>query len=275
MVSKKCMIAGLPSSGKSTYIGALWYNLCNSNNNMLMCAGELPANIELLEKLGDLWQKVQKIERSSSEQNIVDNVLINLKVKNTEQEVSLSVPDFWGEKFYNIIDQNNTDEIVAWCKDADSLFYMVYDVTTGLFYDDGDKIEQTLVGNKDVPSIDAKMMSPAAINIMVLKYLFSHSKFRRLVLALTRWDNVTDNGKNPVNPEEWLKRTSPALYNFVRHNYPDVLIIGLSAQGCDYEKDNWDRDDFLDKTEKGVRAFVNDTNGISYDLSMPLNYLIQ
>ena len=57
------MIAGLPSSGKSTYIGALWYNLCNSNDNMLMCAGELPANIELLEKLGDLWQKVQKIER--------------------------------------------------------------------------------------------------------------------------------------------------------------------------------------------------------------------
>ena len=104
MESRKCMIAGLPSSGKSTYIGALWYNLCNSNKNMLMSAGELPVHIELLEKLSDLWQKIQKIERNSTEQNVVDNVLINLKVKQTGQEIALSVPDFWGEKFYNIIE---------------------------------------------------------------------------------------------------------------------------------------------------------------------------
>ena len=66
MESRKCMIAGLPSSGKSTYIGALWYNLCNSNKNMLMSAGELPVHIELLEKLSDLWQKIQKIETVKS-----------------------------------------------------------------------------------------------------------------------------------------------------------------------------------------------------------------
>lgn len=274
MESRKCMIAGLPSSGKSTYIGALWYNLCNSNKNMLMSAGELPANIELLENLGDLWQKIQKIERNSTEQNVVDNVLINLKVKQTGQEIALSVPDFWGEKFYNIIEQNDTDEIVEWCKEADSLFYMVYDVSNGLFYDD-DKIEKETEGEDDVPPLETKKMSSSAINIMGLKYLFSHKKIKRLVLALTRWDDVTNNGNDPENPEEWLKSKSPALYNFVKYNYPDALIIGLSAQGCDYRKKNWNRDDMLEKTENGVRAFVNDTNGIYYDLSKPLNYLLQ
>ena len=274
MVSKKCMIAGLPSSGKSTYIGALWYNLCNSNKNMLMSAGELPVQIELLEKLGDLWQKIQKIERSSTEQNVVDNVLINLKVKQTGQEIALSVPDFWGEKFYNIIDQNNTDEIVEWCKEADSLFYMVYDVSNGLFYDD-DTMEKESEEENDVPPLETKNMSSSAINIMVLKYLFSHKKIKRLVLAITRWDDVTNNGNDPENPEEWLKSKSPALYNFVKHIYPDALIVGLSAQGCDYDKNNWNKDDMLEKTENGVRAFVNDANGICYDLSKPLNYLMQ
>lgn len=274
MESRKCMIAGLPSSGKSTYIGALWYNLCNSNTNMLMSAGELPVHIELLEKLSDLWQKIQKIERNSTEQNVVDNVLINLKVKQTGQEIALSVPDFWGEKFYNIIDQNNTDEIDEWCKEADSLFYMVCDVSNGLFYDD-DKIEKESEGENDVLPLETKTMSPSAINIMVLKYLFSHKKFKRLVLAVTRWDDVTNNGDDPENPEVWLKSKSPALYNFVKHNYPDALIIGLSAQGCNYRKKNWNKDDMLEKTENGVRAFVNDKNGIYYDLSKPLNFLMQ
>lgn len=57
-----------------------------------------------------------------------------------------------------------------------------------------------------------------------------------MVLAVTRWDDVTNNGDDPENPEVWLKSKSPALYNFVKHNYPDALIIGLSAQGCNYSK---------------------------------------
>ena len=99
--------------------------------------------------------------------------------------------------------------------------------------------------------------------------------YKRLVLAVTRWDNVTNNGDDPENPEVWLKSKSPALYNFVKHNYPDALIIGLSAQGCNYSEKNWNKDDMLEKTENGVRAFVNDKNGIYYDLSKPLNFLMQ
>lgn len=274
MENKKCMIAGLPSSGKSTYIGALWYNLCNCNSDMLMSSGDLPKDTMLLEKLEDLWQKVEKIERSSTEQNVVDNVLINLEVKDTGHKITLNVPDFWGEKFYNIIDQNNTDEIEEWCDEADSLFYMVADVSPSIFIDD-DKMEAAIDKVEDIPPIETKKMSPAAINIMVLKFLFCHKKFKRLVLALTRWDEVTDNGDNPENPEKWLLSNSPALYNFVKHYYPDVLIIGLSAQGCAYKEGNWDKHEMFEKTESGKRAFVNSVDGICYDLSMPLNFLLQ
>lgn len=268
------MIAGLPSSGKSTYIAALWYNLCNCDANMLMSSGDLPENTTLLEKLEELWQQVKKIERSSSEQNVVDNILLNLIVKETGQIITLNVPDFWGEKFYDIIEQNDTDEIENWCNEADSLFYMVADVNPSNFIDD-DNMDEEPDKKEDVPPIDVKKMSLAAINIMVLKFLFQHKKFKRLVLALTRWDEVTDNGDNPENPEKWLQSYSPAFYNFVKHYYPDVLIVGLSSQGCDYEKNNWELKDMLRKTEKGKRAFVNDANGICYDLSMPLKFLMQ
>lgn len=54
-----------------------------------------------------------------------------------------------------------------------------------------------------------------------------------------------------------------------------LSLLGLSAQGCNYSKKNWNKDDMLEKTENGVRAFVNDKNGIYYDLSKPLNFLMQ
>lgn len=50
---------------------------------------------------------------------------------------------------------------------------MVWDVSNGLFYDD-DKIENESEGEKDVLPLETKTMSSSAINIMVLKYLFSH-----------------------------------------------------------------------------------------------------
>lgn len=273
MENRKCMIAGLPSSGKSTYIGALWYNLSNCNDDMFMGAGKLPKNISLLQKLESLWQKGEKIIRSSSEQNIVDNILINLVMKGTSQEISLYVPDFWGEKFYNIIDKANTSEIEEWCEEADTLFYMVHDVANIVF--DDNNINQKQGCHDDIPPLEVKKMSPAAINIMVLKFLFEHKKFKRLVLAVTRWDEVIEDVNEPINPEEWLAAQSPALYNFVKHYYPDVLIIGLSSQGSNYDEINFDKSVMYEKTERGKRAFVNDADGICYDLSMPLNFLLK
>lgn len=272
MESKKCMIAGLPSSGKSTYIGALWFNLFNCNEGMLMKSDKLPKDTSLLSKLEDSWRNCEKIDRNSTEQNVVDNVEIYLKLKETSKEIALYVPDFWGEKFYNIIDLANTSEIEDWCKEADSLFYMVHDVRPWLFDETKKNIDKKKE-KEDVPPLDTKGMSPAAINIMVLKFLFEHKLFKRFVLAVTHWDEFIEEDDDPESPEEWLKKNSPAFYNFVKHYYPNVRIIGLSAQGCDYNKENFDKATILDKTEKGTRAFVY-ADGISYDLSKPLNFLL-
>ncbi len=273
MESRKCMIAGLPSSGKSTYIGALWYNLCNSNEKMLMRTSSLASDISLLEKLGELWEACDKIERNSTEQNIVDDVEINLELKDSSKTISLCVPDFWGEKFYNIIDLANTREIEEWCEGADSLFYMVHDVRHPILIDD-DKLKKITGAQEFLPPMDTKSMSPAALNIMILKYLFDHKRFKRFVLAVTHWDEIVNDVAYPENPEEWLKSNSPALYNFVKYYCPEVYIIGLSAQGCKYDQENFDKNAWIAKTLDGKRAFLNDADGISYDLSKPLNFLL-
>lgn len=54
------MIAGLPSSGKSTYIGALWYCLRhpakNADLKLVADNNNLPEDISVLNKLSDAYK---------------------------------------------------------------------------------------------------------------------------------------------------------------------------------------------------------------------------
>lgn len=59
------------------------------------------------------------------------------------------------------------------------------------------------------------------------------------------------------------------------HYFPKVYIFGVSAQGAEYVNDEKIQNALIEKTENGTRAFVVDKEGKkSYDLTLPLNYLI-
>lgn len=61
----KCLIAGLPAAGKSTYIGALAYILLNPVINQVLMLDENPDDLSYLNKLIDPWLNLEKIERTT------------------------------------------------------------------------------------------------------------------------------------------------------------------------------------------------------------------
>lgn len=117
-------------------------------------------------------------------------------------------------------------------------------------------------------------ISAAAKNIMILKYLLNRKSFKKVIIAITWWDEFTEDGSIPADPDLWLQKNSPALYNFIKHYCNDFKIIGISAQGCNYENNNFNKDEVTRKTTEGKRAFVEIDNQIEYDLSLPLYMLI-
>lgn len=56
----RCLIAGLPAAGKSTYIGALAYMLQNPVKNQILTLNENPDDLSYLNKLIDPWLNLQK-----------------------------------------------------------------------------------------------------------------------------------------------------------------------------------------------------------------------
>jgi len=281
----KCLIAGLPSSGKSTYIGALWYNLRNLKSvidmELIDSPENLPENIIHLNGLSDNWIRIKKIDRTNS--NAADNVQLNLVHKGSNEIIRLNVPDFLGETFQSIIDLQNDKKLQLWCQDSESLLYMMNEISPGQFEDDNhhdsDEINDEV---HTMPDLQSKDMTPATQNIMILKYLLSQKAFKKVVIALTWWDEATQNGKTIVDPEHHLQSTSPALYNFIKYHIPSAKIVGISGQGRKYievdgknpELEKAFIDEMAKMTKEGKRAFVGIGNQISYDLSLPIHLLI-
>jgi len=279
----KCMIAGLPGSGKSTYIGALWYCLMHPDNiegiKLVADKMNLADDLTVLNRLSDAYKNMQLIDRNYSDQN--ETVQINLKVADSDTRLQVEVPDFLGENFRDLVELKESELVSKWLNDTDTLVYFMNEVTPPEFEDDhGPEDDESPMPAKDVPPFSIKTISAVAMNIMVLKCLLSKKTFKKVVIVLSWWDKNTENGVVPNNPQKYLKEYSPALFNFIQYHIPKFEIIGLSAQGQEYPKEdqgNYEatKKEIKAKTREGKRSFVEIEDKILHDLSLPLYLLIK
>lgn len=277
------MIAGLPSSGKSTYIGALWYCLMHPEKiegiKLVADKMNLADDLTVLNRLSDAYKNMKLIDRNYSDKN--ETVLINLKVEDTDTRLQVEVPDFLGENFRDLVEMKESELVSEWLKDTDTLVYFMNEVTPPEFEDDhGPEDDESPMPAKEVPQFSIKTISAVAMNIMVLKCLLSKKSFKKVVIVLSWWDQKTNNGSTRNNPQEYLKDNSPALFNFIQHHISNFEIIGLSAQGQEYPKEdqgNYEvaKKEIKAKMRAGKRSFVEIGDEIIHDLSLPLYLLIK
>jgi hypothetical protein len=88
---------------------------------------DVPDLVEKLDNLGEAWECVRYIKRSS--EDIPENMRIELVTADEEIGVTLDFPDFRGESFRNIISQNQPKTIDDWCEHADSLLFILILIT--------------------------------------------------------------------------------------------------------------------------------------------------
>lgn len=160
-----CLLAGLPDTGKSTYIGGLWYNLENQSSKMKMKASrELVDDTQHLESLSDKWLEGVRVDRTTEDKS--SSVELRIEQKDNGNVLNINIPDFSGETFRQIIEMTNSKDLDDWCEAADTLFYMANNLDPGHFEDD-DNIG-TVEGEKkndEVPPFNSQKMSACAQNI--------------------------------------------------------------------------------------------------------------
>ena len=122
---KKCIIVGLPEAGKSTYIGAFWAIEKDGDTGHKLVCSKYPEDSVYLDSLKSSWKKQKEVNRSNQlEEN---EIIFELSSQSSTEAITLCIPDFKGEKFQSIIQNNIASEIDKWFKESDTvLFFLKY-----------------------------------------------------------------------------------------------------------------------------------------------------
>lgn len=295
MEKKNCLIAGLPESGKSTYLGALWYITQNGNGKIDLALGttnmDLPENTSLLDSLSQKWQRVEDMDRTSNDAS--EDISFLMCPKGSEGLFSLEVPDFRGESILQILTMNQPSNFNEWCSKANHLLFFISNIQPGSFADDFNDDDEEENANDNsiespvIPTLEAKDMTPAAQNMLILRYLKENYKFDKIVVCLTAWDKILSDDNTAI-PEKYLMEKSPALYNFISYHFGEIKYFGLSAQGEDYKYEDIEENGKIvkkvteeckkrlqKKTRDFERAFVCEGNKKSFDITLPIAELFK
>lgn len=270
--TKKCLIVGLPSAGKSTYIGAFWAIEKDGGTGHKLTCKEYPSDTTYLDALKKSWLEQTVVKRTVNVEP--QDIRLKLHSEATGNELELHIPDFKGEAFQRILSNNVMEKVTEWCNNADSILYFIKYAKEDILQDElPDASAEQNMAEQDTHQKESAIMRVEDIsewtqNVMLLKYLHSQVGGKTpLSICFSAWDKV--NTEQPI--ESWVKSKHPFLYNFIQHHFSKVKYYGISAQGLEYDDEKFD--EYQRLTEMKQRAYVY-TNSRSYDITEPFDFLI-
>ncbi len=235
------LTVGLPSSGKTTFIAALWH---------VLESGEVPDSLQLVEVHGNRdhlnrirkqWLDCDEIERTK----ITAERTASFRLRtHTGESTELFVPDMSGETYRMQWEARQWtrqfQDHAAHCQGV-LLFVHPQNVVEPVRIDSlVARIEEQLgvPGNAETPAEDSQPIgwTPAAAATQVqlvelLQFLLRipfHDRRLRLAVLISAWDLV-----NGTTPQRWLTARLPLLDQFIEANVERLpsRVFGVSAQG--------------------------------------------
>jgi hypothetical protein len=236
-------IIGLPKTGKTTFLAALWH---------LIDAGEVSTKLTLDKLLGDhhhlnsiveAWRKCEEVQRTSIAAETT--VSIHFNETATGRGVALEFPDLSGESFEQQLSTRSCPEsyVATLHNQGGILLFVTAD--RGL---DGITIEDLAPVLRGAPESDRSskrrewtpQVVPEAVRLVELLQFLQEAPFerrrRKVAVIVSAWDLVAES---QTRPEEWLARELPLLHQFLAANPGsfESQIYGVSAQGGDVKGD--------------------------------------
>lgn len=262
----KCLIAGLPNAGKSTYIAALSYILEHPSNEQALRIFIRNEDRTYINKLSGAWLNQETLERTV--QGDINKLTFSLSNSNNEK-ITLSIPDIAGEDFKNLI-LNRESIVDDWVADCDCLLLFINDLPSIHLLQE--QIEENSQSSENkFPDFSIDMISIDIQIILMLKALQEKFTIKKLVVCISAWDELSDEF---IKPMECLSHRSPILHNFLMQYFPNSKVFGISAQGAKYSDETADA--LYENTNSNKRAYVVTPDGVlKYDITLPLELLIQ
>jgi hypothetical protein len=252
----KVLVVGLPQTGKTTFLAALWDVVGSGEVKGSLRLVRLEGEKQHLNDLRDLWADCHKIPRTQVANEKVVSMLLSNAASGVTSEVSFS--DMSGESFekqwtervwtraYEDLIREVTGVLLFVHPEAVHEAPLIRDARGLIKRLTGDEPSGVTRANLEGPgehSIPAEPRYAATqVQLVELLQLIRWQKRAadglRVGVIVSAWDLV-DGVESRKSPELWLRERLPLLHQYlVAHSdATPFLVFGVSAQGGDLDKD--------------------------------------
>jgi len=287
MSEQSVVIIGLPESGKTTYLAALWHVVTARDVPTKLGFGNLLAGTaKHLNEIAVRWCNAQKQERTLMLGSRV--VSMNLKDSN-DSLIKVTFPDVPGEEYRRMWeDRDASPDVIAIMRAGGVLLFVNADEIHGPNWIADENAMYAKWGAPPVvpgePVPWHARAAPTQVQLVDILQLLRSPPIdigpRKLAIMLSVWDKVSGEGRTPA---VFLAEKMPLLDQYLRHNADGWTHVtyGISAQGGDYddvdpEKEKTPEAEALrhyDKASTRVDVVMGDVH--SHDLTEPLAWLME
>jgi Double-GTPase 1 len=234
-------ICGLPASGKTTFLAALWHLISTREVTTTLKFETLrDGNFAHLNAIAKRWQEA----REQIHTEALKETLVSMSLKDAnDNKVGLTFPDMSGESFQQMWEERECDAKLAdilRSGEAIILFLHADKIVRPLSVVDATAQSRGLGGaNREVkPESWHPKHAPTQVQLVDMLQLLRSPSLKmsaeKLVVILSAWDMVEEEGRTPT---AFLSENLPLLDQYLRSGADgwEFRIYGLSAQGGQYQ----------------------------------------
>lgn len=274
------LFIGLPGSGKTTFLAALWHVLNDRSGATSLKLTRLSGDRTYLNQITKEWRECSQVPRT----NLQTEQVVVLHLNGEELgAVDLSIPDLAGEAFkQQLTDRRMSRHHDAFVQETTGVMLFLHpDVQKGTELTTARRLEAALGGTQegDAPTTSAggniawsPEMLPTQVRLVeLLQFLLERAQRKlRVAVVVSAWDLVDLLG----TPHEFVYRELPLLQQFLDANNDLVehSVFGVSAQGGDITVES-EKQTLLELDDALKRIKVRQGQDTGQDITKPIAWL--
>lgn len=293
---KRVSILGLPESGKTTFLAALWHIINEDGSSTALELGSYSeANYEHLNVISKRWRAGKTQVRTQ----VGASRSVTMELRSSSGHLSeVSFPDVAGEEFSRMWERREVDQSIVEMLNAQSVALLINGDTIKLpaWVTEREELRRYICVEDTAPSEAGRQdrassiepldwsadLAPTQVKVVGLLQMLMEPPLdigeRKLAILVSSWDKVVHEG---VSPMEFVRRQMPLLYQYLEAGRDDWdwRVWGVSAQGGDYNdpdkrEDRAETARLLEMDRASERIMVADGTITSSDLTVPLEWLV-
>jgi hypothetical protein len=279
--SANLLFVGLPGSGKTTFLAALWHVLNDGSSATSLKLTKLSGDRAYLNQITKEWRECSQVPRTNLQTEQV--VVLHLDSEGFGA-FDLSIPDLAGEAFkQQLTDRRMSRRHEAFVQQASGVMLFLHpDVQKGTQLTVARRLEAELPGahEEDATAASAgtdnawspELLPTQAQLVELLQFLLERAERKlRVAVVVSAWDLVDSLGA----PHEFVARELPLLQQFLEAN-DDLFaysVFGVSAQGGDITVAS-EKQTLLELDDALKRIKVRQEQQTGQDVTKPIAWLL-